>query len=113
MNRGDYLVNALGHCGECHTPRNTLGALRSERHLGGGRGPNGKRVPNLTPTRLKSWSDEELKEFLESGLMPDGDLAAQAMSEVVRNTTSRLSREDLSALVAYLRSLPPLANERR
>jgi mono/diheme cytochrome c family protein len=112
VNRGDYLVNALGHCGECHTPRNSLGALRRERHLGGGRGADGKRVPNLTPTRLKSWSDDELGEFLASGLMPDGDLAAQAMAEVVRNTTSRLSRDDLSALVAYLRALPPLANER-
>lgn len=113
VNRGDYLVNALGHCGECHTPRNALGAPKRERHLAGGRGPDGKRVPNVTPTRLKSWSDDELKEFLVSGLLPDGDLAAQTMTEVVRNTTSRLSREDLSAVVAYLRSLPPLADEPR
>ena len=113
VNRGDYLVNALGHCGECHTPRNALGALKRGRHLAGGRGPDGKRVPNLTPTRLKTWSDDELKEFLVSGLLPDGDLAAQTMTEVVRATTSQLTREDLSAVVAYLRSLPPLADEPR
>ena len=113
LNRGDYLVNALGHCGECHTPRNALGGPRRDRHLAGGKGPEGKGVPNLTPAKLKKWSDDELGEFLLSGLTPDGDIAAQSMAEVVRNTTSQLTREDLSAVVAYLRSLPALADEPR
>jgi len=111
VNGGAYLVKALGHCGECHTPRNFLGASIRERFLGGGKGPDGKDTPNLTPTKLKKWSDTELKEFLTTGLTPDGDVAAEAMGEVVRNTTSLLTPADLAAVVAYLRSLPPLPEE--
>lgn len=113
VSRGAYLVNALGHCGECHTPRNFLGGPHKERHLAGGEGPEGKKVPNLTPVGLKKWSDAELKDFLAYGLTPDGDIAAKAMGEVVRNTTSQLTPQDLSALVAYLRSLPPVPDEPR
>lgn len=113
VKRGAYLVQALGHCGECHTPRNWLGGPRSERTLAGGMGPEGKRVANLTPTGLKKWSDAELKEFLLSGLTPDGDVTAAAMGEVVTNSTSQLSPADLDAMVAYLRTLPPVPNEAR
>ena len=113
LNRGAYLVQALGHCGECHTPRNYLGGPKSNRFLAGGKGPDGKGVPNLTPTRLKKLSDAELKDFLVSGTTPDGDVPAEAMGEVIRNTTSRLVPEDLAALIAYLRSLEPLADEPR
>jgi mono/diheme cytochrome c family protein len=108
VNRGAYLVEALGHCGQCHTPRTFLGALRSDRHLGGVRGEGGKRIPNLTPVRLGKWSDEELREFLLTGITPDFDSANAAMSEVIENTTSKLTPQDLSALIAYLRSVPPL-----
>ncbi len=108
VNRGAYLVQALGHCGECHTPRNFLGGPQRDRFLAGGKGPEGKNVPNLTPTRLKKWSDGELKEFLTTGLTPDGDVAAEAMGEVVTNTTSKLTPEDLAAVIAYLRTLPAL-----
>jgi len=112
-NRGGYLVRALGHCGECHTPRNALGGPQRNRYLAGGKGPFGKNVPNLTPTRLKKWTDAELKEFLKTGATPDGDAADETMDEVIRNTTSRLTPEDLSAVIAYLRSLPALENEPR
>ena len=108
VNRGAYLVEALGHCGECHTPRNFLGGPKRDRFLAGGKGPAGKRVPNLTPTRLKNWNDGELKEFLLTGATPDGDAANETMDEVIRNTTSQLTPEDLAALMAYLRSLPSL-----
>ncbi|MGH8611273.1 MAG: c-type cytochrome [Gammaproteobacteria bacterium] len=111
VNRGAYLVQALGHCGECHTPRNFLGGPRRDRFLAGGKGPDGKGIPNLTPTRLKKYSDGELKDFLVTGLMPDGDVVAETMEEVVQNTTSQLTPEDLAALIAYLRSLPPLPDE--
>ena len=111
--RGDYLVNALGHCGECHTPRDFLGGPRKDRSLAGGKGPNGKRIPNLTPTRLKSWSDADLKNFLMTGATPDGDAADEMMDEVVRNTTSKLTPQDLAAMIAYLRSLAPLPDEPR
>jgi len=108
VNRGAYLVTALGHCGECHTPRNSLGGPNRDRTLAGGKGPEGKGVPNLTPTRLKKWNDEDLKYFLTSGMTPDGDVTAASMGEVVQNTTSQLTKEDLDALVAYLRTLPAI-----
>jgi mono/diheme cytochrome c family protein len=106
LNRGAYLVQALGHCGECHTPRNWLGAMKKDRFLGGVEGDDG--APNLTPTRLKKWSDGELKDFLGSGMTPDGDVTGETMGEVIKNTTGQLSAQDLDAVVAYLRSLPPL-----
>ena len=110
--RGAYLVNALGHCGECHTPRNFLGGPKKSRHLAGGELPEG-RAPNLTPTGLKRWTDAELKEFLRTGSTPEGDTTSDVMYEVVRNTTSQLTAQDLDALTAYLRSLPPLPDEKK
>ena len=111
VNRGAYLVQALAHCGECHTPRNFLGGPKRDRFLAGGKGPEGKNIPNLTPTRLKKWSDGELKEFFTTGLTPDGDVPAEAMAEVINNTTSKLTPADLAAIIAYLRTLPPLPEE--
>jgi mono/diheme cytochrome c family protein len=113
LNRGAYLVQALGHCSECHTPRNFLGGPKRDRFLAGGKGPGDKTVPNLTPTKLKKLSDAELKDFLVSGTTPDGDVPAEAMGEVIRNTTSQLTPADLAAVMAYLRSLAPLASEPR
>jgi len=108
QNRGRYLVTALGHCGECHTPRGMLGGTKGDHFFAGGKGPDGKRVPNLTPTRLGKWSDAELKDFLISGATPDGDVPAEAMAEVIRNTTSKLTPADIDAMLVYLRALPPL-----
>jgi mono/diheme cytochrome c family protein len=114
LNLGAYLVGALGHCGECHTPRTALGGPKRDRLLAGAaKGPEGKRVPNLTPAKLKKWDHNELREFLLGGITPDGDVAAETMGEVIRNTTSQLTPEDLVALIAYLRSLPALADEPR
>lgn len=106
INRGAYLVQALGHCGECHSPRNFLGAVKRDRYLAGT-----EQASNLTPTGLKKWDDSELKEFLTTGTTPDGDVPAEDMGEVIRNTTSQLTPQDLTALIAYLRSLPPIADE--
>jgi mono/diheme cytochrome c family protein len=111
LNRGAYLALALGHCGECHTPRNWLGGPRAKRYLGGATTPDGKKAPNLTPARLKM-DDAELREFLASGMTPDGDVVGETMGEVIRNSTSQLTDADLAALSAYLRSLPPVAEER-
>ncbi len=113
VNRGAYLVQALAHCSECHTPRNFLGGPKRDRFLAGGKGPDGKNVPNLTPTRLELWSDADLKEFFSTGVTLDGDTVSETMHEVVRNTTSQLAPDDLAALMAYLRSLPPLPDEPR
>ena len=112
LQRGAYLVNALGHCGECHTARNFLGGPKRDRALAGAaKGPTGDRIPNLTPAKLKKWSDGELKTFLQTGLTSDGDVVAETMGEVIRNTTAELAPGDLAAMIAYLRSLPSIADE--
>ena len=110
LNRGAYLVQALGHCGECHTPRNFLGGPKKSRFLAGAK-VEGSSASNLTPTRLKKYGDGELKELLKTGITEDGDVLAESMSEVVRNTTSQLTAPDLDAMVAYLRSLPALPDD--
>ena len=112
VNRGAYLVNVLGHCGECHTPRNFLGGLKKDRWLAGGVLPEG-RVPNLTPTRLKKWNDAQLREFLRSGATSTGDPPSDAMDEVIRNTTSQLTPQDVEALIAYLRALVSVVDDPR
>lgn len=113
LNRGAYLVQALGHCGECHTPRNSLGAPVGSRYLAGGKGPEDKRAPNLTPARLENWNDAELRNFFLTGINPDEDTVSDAMNEVIRNTTSKLTPGDLAALIRYLRSLPSLPDQPR
>ncbi len=113
LNRGAYLVQALGHCGECHTPRNWLGAPKKDRFLAGAKLGEKTKAPNLTPTRLKKLSDAELKDILRTGMTADGDVLSESMAEVVQNTTSQLEPQDLDALIAYLRSLPPLPEEPR
>lgn len=110
VNRGAYLVHALGHCGECHTPRNFIGGPDREKLLAGGTGPDGKGVPNITPARLKKWSDVQFKEALTTGTLPDGDAVAEPMEEVVRSSTSQLTPADLAAMIAYLRTVPPVAD---
>ena len=112
-NRGAYLVQALGHCSECHTPRNFLGGPKTSRFLAGGKGPDGKDVANLTPTLLKKWSDKELEDILTTGIDPEGDVVAETMGEVIQNTTSQLAPADLNALIAYLRTLPPIPSEKK
>jgi len=108
-NRGAYLVRHLGHCGECHTPRNNLGALDHERELEGN--PDfgaGKSVPNITPDRddgIGRWSASDIDYFLETGMLPDGDFTGGSMGAVIEDNTSHLTREDRRAIAAYLRSL--------
>ena len=104
LNRGRYLITALGHCGECHTPRNFMGAPKRSQFLAGAKDV----APNLTPTRLKKWGDSDLRNFLTTGLTADGDVPAKEMGEVITNTTSQLTPEDLNAMIAFLRVVTPL-----
>jgi len=105
-NRGAYLVNSLGHCAECHSPRNFLGGIVDAQRFAGGPNPEGEGwVPNITQKRLSDWSAKDFAYFLESGLTPDGDTAGGAMARVIRNT-SQLSSEDRTAMAEYLKSLP-------
>lgn len=114
MNRGAYLTNALSHCGECHTPRNWMGARDRSRHLGGGAIAEGP-APNLTPhpTGLGKWSPADLLDLLKMGMKPDGDFVGGEMGEVVQETTGKLSEADLRAMIAYLRALPPIESTPR
>jgi mono/diheme cytochrome c family protein len=111
-NRGAYLVQGPTHCGECHTPRNRLGARDESRLLAGNRdGPDRKPVPNITPHRddgIGGWSPTDVSFALQTGILPDGDVLGGAMSEVVRDSTGHLSAEDRTAIAEYLLSLEPL-----
>ena len=107
-NRGAYLVNGLGHCAECHSPRNFLGGIVSAQRFAGGPNPEGEGwVPNITQKGLGEWSVKDVAYFLETGQMPDGDSAGGSMARVIKNT-SQLSPEDRAAMAEYLKSLPPV-----
>ncbi len=68
-NRGAYLVNALGHCAECHSPRNVLGGIIAAQRFAGGPDPEGKGfVPNITQKGLGDWSEKDIDYFLETGI---------------------------------------------
>jgi mono/diheme cytochrome c family protein len=105
-NRGAYLVNGLGHCAECHSPRNFLGGIVEAQRFAGGPNPEGEGfVPNITQKRLGDWSAKDFAYFLDSGMTPDGDTAGGSMARVIRNT-SQLPAEDRAAMAEYLKSLP-------
>jgi mono/diheme cytochrome c family protein len=115
--RGEYLVRAVGHCGECHTPRGITNATDNSRFLAGtAKGPEGEVVPNITPDRDTglTWSEEEIAEYLGTGNKPDGDVASGLMDEVIRGTTAGyrdLSKADRLAIARYLKSLPAVRNK--
>lgn len=105
-NRGAYLVNALGHCAECHSPRNALGGIEEKQRFAGGPNPEGQGwVPNITQKGIGDWSEKDIAYFLKTGETPEGDTAGGSMAPVIRNTT-QLSDEDRAAMAAYLKSLP-------
>ncbi len=114
-NRGAYLVEALAHCGECHTPRNLMGGIERSRALSGtAKGPDMKPAPNITPdpeTGIGKWNQNDLAYFLESGIDPDGDVTGSVMDEVIQNTTSKLTSDDRRAIAAYVLSLPPVVHK--
>ncbi len=106
--QGRRLVEALGHCGECHTPRGRFGNLLTDRWLGGAPDPSGKgQIPNITPGTL-TWSEADLAYFFESGFTPDYDSAGGHMADVIENL-KRLPPEDRAAIAAYLKSIPAVA----
>ena len=112
--RGRYLVESLGHCAACHTPRNMLGASKRARHLAGSRyGPGGLSVPNITPdaeTGIGSWSEVDLVFFLRTGFTPAGDDVQGEMREAIDDGLRHLTQEDLEAMAAYLKALPAIPN---
>lgn len=104
LERGRYLVEALGHCGECHTPRNALGALATGDWLRGAPNPSGDgTIPSIHPDDL-GWSAQDIAIYLDSGFTPEFDTVGGSMVDVVDNT-SKLSDEDRAAIAAYLLAL--------
>lgn len=103
--RGRYLVEGLGHCGECHTPRDPLGGMQRDAWLAGAAVFGGKgRIPGIAPGKL-DWSADDIAYYLETGFTPDYDSAGGEMAEVVSNI-SQLPAEDRQAIAAYLKALP-------
>ena len=114
-NRGAYLVTAMAHCGECHTPRTRFGNLnRSLAYAGAADGPEGEATPNITPdkdTGIGKWSRSELVYYLSEGMLPDGDFAGSLMVNVIDNGLKYLTEDDLNAIAEYIMSLPPVEHE--
>ncbi|NUB43208.1 cytochrome c [Fertoebacter nigrum] len=103
--RGRYLAEALGHCGECHTPRNALGGLKTAQWLQGAPNPSGQgNIPGINSASL-DWSEDEIVEYLTSGFTPDFDSAGGHMAHVVANL-ARLPDTDRAAIAAYLKKVP-------
>lgn len=107
-NRGRYLVEGIAHCGVCHTPKNMFGADRRGRSLSGGQVGSwfAPRLDGAERSGLKSWSVDDIVEFLQSGRNAKSH-AGGPMAEVVANSTSKLSDGDARAIAVYLKSLPP------
>jgi mono/diheme cytochrome c family protein len=107
-NRGRYLVEGPGHCGECHTPRGFLGATEPGRALSGGPLPDGHgKSANLRGGGFLDWTDADIVEALTSGFTPAGDVLGGGMNAVVDNL-AKLPEPDREAIAVYLKSLPPL-----
>ena len=107
-NRGAYLVEGLGHCGDCHTAKGVFGGTESAHALQGGAW-QGWYAPDLVGDQragLGGWSAAEIVEYLKTGSNAKA-AAAGRMSEVVANSTSHLSDADLEAIAVYLKDLPP------
>ena len=111
-NRGGYLVEGLGHCGACHTPKNLLGAEKSGERFAGGAvdGWFAPRLDGAQRTGLKSWSADDIAEYLSSGRNAHSH-ADGPMAEVVLNSTSRMADADIRAIAVYLKDLPAAAPE--
>ena len=111
LEQGRYLVEGPGHCAECHSPRNLLGAIRDELRYSGAPDAEGRGwVSNITPHErgIGAWSQDEIVELLKTGFTPEFDAVGGSMVDVVKNT-SQLTDDDRKAMAEYLKSLPPRA----
>jgi mono/diheme cytochrome c family protein len=113
-NRGAYLVEGLGHCGACHTPKNAVGAVKTKHRLEGGYGENWYATSLTSDARdgLGDWTLDDIVKYLKSG----SNLKAAAtgpMAEVIENSTQHLSDTDLHAIAVYLKSVPRSGKEQK
>ncbi|MHB0774892.1 c-type cytochrome [Halomonas sp. WWR20] len=113
VNRGAYLVKGPAHCGTCHTPRNMLMAEDESQFLGGSE-LGAWYAPNITSDEVSGtggWSDAELIQFLRTGHVEGKSQAGGQMAEAIENSFQHLKEEDITAIVAYLRTVPAIRNE--
>jgi mono/diheme cytochrome c family protein len=112
-NRGAYLATVLGHCGECHTPRNIAFAMDSSRQFAGAM-LQGWHAYNITPddaSGIGGWSNQQISDYLKTGHGDGRGSAAGPMAEAVANSLQYLTPTDVAALVSYLRTIKPLSSE--
>jgi mono/diheme cytochrome c family protein len=109
-NRGAYLANAVAHCGECHTPRDWLGALNQSRRFAGAKLPGvSLPAPNISSDPkdgIGTWTADDIVTLLTSGFTRGGDVVSAPMSDVVAGT-AKLSATDRHAIAVYVKSVPP------
>ncbi|MBO9127759.1 MULTISPECIES: c-type cytochrome [unclassified Rhizobium] len=112
-NNGAYLVEALAHCGECHTPRGLMFQRKQSVALSGG-DVDGWKAWNITSDKefgLGSWSDEQIAEMLSAGHAKDHGVAAGPMREAIDLSLSKLPKSDIDAIVTYLRTVPAVSGD--
>ena len=111
-NRGAYLAEALAHCGECHTPRNLAFALNNRKKFAGAvtAGWRAFNISSDKTTGVGGWRDEDLVSYLSTGHATGHGTASGPMGEAVDHSFSQMAPEDIRAVVAYLRSVPPSAS---
>jgi mono/diheme cytochrome c family protein len=120
VERGRYLVEHVSLCGDCHTPRNSIGVPKQSLYLAGAGkkiGPLGEAVPNITPdkeTGIGEWKREDIVELLIAGTKPDLDNVQGLMYEVIQGTPhgfKDMKKEDALAIADYLKSIPAIKNK--
>jgi mono/diheme cytochrome c family protein len=110
-NRGAYLSEALGHCGDCHTPRTALQALNNRRKYGGGMA-EGWRAYNLSSDKesgIGMWTQEDMEQYLKTGHSMNRGSAFGPMAQAVHLSFQKLTASDVSAIVEYVRSVPAVS----
>jgi mono/diheme cytochrome c family protein len=114
VKRGDYLVNTIMTCGNCHTPKGPPAAIAGKDFSGGlswDEPPFKVTAPNITPdkdTGIGAWSDADIKKVLRTGVRPNGVQIAMVMPT---DFYEIITERDMDAIVAYLRTLKPVANK--
>jgi mono/diheme cytochrome c family protein len=117
IERGRYLAEHVSLCGDCHTPRNSIGVPNRSLYLAGAGekiGPLGEAVPNITPdkeTGIGEWKREYIAELLLTGTKPDLDNVQGLMAEVIEHGYKNMTKEDALAIADYLKSVPPIKNK--
>lgn len=103
-NRGKFIVEVAAHCGACHTPRNSLGALIKDKSFTGGYDSSQNKVPSITSADLKKkgWTQDDLAYALQTGITSEGDVFGGSMSDAVEQSTAYLSWQDLMAVSHFL-----------